>query len=343
VHVLLVKMSSLGDVLHALPAVTDAASRGITFDWVVEEAFAAIPARHSAVRNVIPISWRRWRSNPGTHRRSLLEFLKVLRSRRYDQILDAQGLFKSGVVTALARGAISTGFSRGSAREGLASLFYRQRIDVARDQHAVDRLRQLFAGAFGYPIPSGPEKFGLGERVERQAMSNRCILLHGTTWMSKHWPESMWCELSARLRDASFEVDLPWGTMVERDRAERIAARVPGVRVLDALSLESLVDIINQARLVVGVDSGLTHLAAALGVPAVVLYGATSAALTGCRGDRVVNLQADFSCVPCLSRECQYRGAPLMWRDEVVTPTCYARLGPEQVWAQVGRLLELQE
>lgn len=341
-HVLLVKMSSLGDVVHALPAVSDAARAGFTFDWVVEESFAAIPARHPGVRDVIPIGWRRWRSNLLGNRSELSGFFKNLRSRHYDQILDAQGLIKSGVVAALADGGLRSGFSRASAREGLASAFVQRRIDVARNQHAIDRLRQLFAAALGYRLDDNPARFDIGGTFDRSANPNRCVLLHGTTWSSKHWPEPMWCALAARLRAASWEVDLPWGNPTEWQRAQRIAASAPGARVLDAMTVQELLAVIDSSKLVVGVDSGLTHLAGALGVPTIVLYGSTSAALTGCRGDRVTNLQSDFDCAPCLSRECSYQGQPQRWRDEAATPACYAQLNPERVFAEVEQLLDEQ-
>jgi heptosyltransferase I len=152
-RVLVVKMSSLGDVVHALPAVSDAAtalaSRDITFDWVVEEAFAAIPSRHPAVAEVLPIAWRRWRGDLRAHRPALQSFVRRLRGRRYDVVLDAQGLVKSAAVTALARGGVKAGLSRRSAREAAAAWAYGRRIVVPREQHAVDRLRQLFASALG--------------------------------------------------------------------------------------------------------------------------------------------------------------------------------------------------
>ena len=137
---LLIKMSSMGDVVHALPAVTDAARHGVTFDWVVEEAFADIPPLHPAVREVIPIAWRRWRSSLRSSRRELSGFWELLRQRRYDLILDSQGLVKSGVVAALARGRSRFGFSYASAREAAA---------------AVARTRPLHAGRGGIsPSPA---------------------------------------------------------------------------------------------------------------------------------------------------------------------------------------------
>ncbi len=335
-RVLVVKMSSLGDVVHALPGVTDAARAlgdGVRFDWVVEEAFAAIPACHPAVDRVLPIAWRRWRGDLRRHRPALTDFVRSLRSERYDVVVDAQGLIKSAAVTALARGSVKAGLSRACAREGLAALAYGRRIVVPKGGHAVDRVRRLFAGALDYPAPTGEPDFGLAPAAQP---SGRCVLLHGTTWESKHWPERFWIDL-ARRAGADREVVLPWGDDAERSRAERIAAAAPA-RVLPRGPLAALMAELAGASLVIGVDSGLAHLAAALGVPTLVVYGPTSSALTGCRGARVRNLQAEFPCSPCLARQCRYRGPPQPVDGVAVEPACFATVTPERVWQAAGAL-----
>lgn len=341
-HVLLIKMSSLGDVVHALPAVSEAASHGITFDWVVEEAFAGIPARHPAVRRVLPIAWRRWRRGIYANRADLAQFRRELRQRDYSLILDAQGLLKSAAVTALARGGRRSGFDWASAREGAASLFYSSRHPVNRQQHAVDRLRQLFAAAIGYRTADSEPSFGIGETLRGEGDSARreCLLLHGTTWASKHWPEAMWISLARRLGERGYAVRLPWGNGEEQARATRIARGLPGVEVLDAMTIDALIGRLSGAALAVGVDSGLSHLAAALGVPTLTLYGSTDATLTGVRGARVCNLQARFPCAPCLRRECGYRGEVQHWQGGTVAPACYARLAPEEIWPAIERLVD---
>jgi heptosyltransferase-1 len=334
---LLIKMSSLGDVVHTLPAVSDAARAGVTFDWVVEEAFAAIPRRHAAVEQVIPIAWRRWRHALVGSRAEMAGFFRRLRAERYDCVIDAQGLWKSAAVTALARAGPRWGFAYGSAREGPASWFYSRRVPVPRDQHAVTRLRSLFAAVFGYEVDAQAESSGLDHLKVEATDEKTCVFCHGTTWPSKEWPEPMWRELARELGQAGYQVLLPWGNSRERDRARAIA-RGTGACVLDPLPLERLMDVMGQASLVVGVDSGLSHLAGALGVPTVVVYGSTSSALTGSRGSRVANLASEFPCSPCRSRTCAYRGPRQSWRGQVVEPACYAMLGVEQVTAVVEKL-----
>jgi heptosyltransferase-1 len=343
-RVLLVKMSSLGDVVHALPGVTDAAAAreggAVSFDWVVEEAFAAIPSRHPAVAEVIPMAWRRWRRGLRGSAPEMRRFLRDLRRRRYDVVLDAQGLLKSAAVVALARGRVRAGLSRTSAREGAASIVYGRPVAVPREHHAVDRIRALFAGALGYPRPAGPPDYGIAGAFggRNPGVSRHCLLLHGTTWESKLWPVAFWREIARRAAAAGFEVLVPWENAAEQRRAGEIAAGT-AARVLDRRPLAALMEELAGAALVVGVDSGLAHLSAALEVPTVVVYGSTSSALTGCRGVRVRNLQAQFPCSPCLSRVCTYTGPPQTWQGEAVVPACYASLGPDTVWQAATELV----
>lgn len=332
-RVLIVKTSSLGDVVHALPAVTDAlaALPGIRFDWVVEEAFQSIPAWHPAVDEVIPVAIRRWRRHPfgamgsGEWRR----FRTRLRAQRYDRVVDAQGLLKSALVARFARGP-HCGWGARSAREAAAALFYERRYHAAWEQHAVTRVRRLLAGCLGYAAPDTLPDYGLDRgRFERPATKPYLLFLHGTTWPSKEWPESHWRELAEYAGGSGHEVRLPWGNDDELARAERLAADLSNVTVLPRLSFEELAVEMVGSRCVVGVDTGLAHLAAALAVPGVTLYGATQPERTGTYGAGQRHLQADFPCSPCLSRQCRYRG------PAAVTPACYATLPPAAVWAAV--------
>lgn len=338
-RVLLIKMSSLGDVVHTLPAVTEAARHGITFDWVVEEGFAAIPPAHPAVNLTIPIAWRRWRRNLFDSRGELAGFFTRLREHHYDVVLDAQGLLKSAAVGLLANGSSRSGFSRDSAREGAASTFYSNRIPVARGQHAIDRLRQLFAAAFAYELDPSPAEFGI-DAPSLDTSEKRCVLLHGTTWPSKHWPQEMWVALAGMLTSAGFKVQIPWGNDAELNRAREVSTgNGDRVEVLDELSLADLIPVLAGASLAVGVDSGLAHLSAALGVPTVVIYGSTDSQLTGCRGTHVTNLRANFSCAPCLQKECSYTGPAQTWQGGNVVPACYFMLPPARVMQEIETLL----
>jgi len=334
VRVLIIKTSSLGDVLHTLPAVSDATSQlpDVRFDWVVEEAFREVPAWHPAVDTVIPVALRRWKRNPVRVLRAgePQAAVRQLRSRRYDLVIDAQGLLKSAAISRFARGR-RAGLDRNSAREPVAACAYRMKIAVPRNQHAVDRVRQLFAVALGYALPASPPDYGISQRFASQGRQRYLVFLHGTTWTTKHWPETYWAELAGMAAAHGLPVKLPWGSETERRRAERIAKVHASVEVLPRMQLDELAELIAAASAIVGVDTGLVHLAAALGTPCITLYGATDPGLIGTLGEAQVQLQADFECAPCRRRECRYQG------KAEVFPACYTRLGPERVWAELAK------
>jgi heptosyltransferase-1 len=295
-RVLLIKTSSMGDVIHSLPALTDAARAipGIRFDWVVEEGFAEIPAWHPAVAAVIPVALRRWRKHLLQTWRSgeWAAFKRRLRATDYDLVLDAQGLLKSAWLTRYCRAPVA-GLDAASAREALASRFYDRCYAVPREQHAVQRLRQLFALALGYPLPDGMGDYGLQPAGMAAAAEQPYLLfLHGTTWPSKHWPEADWRALAERMQAQGWAIRLPWGNDVEKARAERIASGLSGVEVLPKLNLAGVARAIAGARACVAVDTGLGHLAAAFDVPTLSLYGPTLPARVGAYGKGQVHLCA---------------------------------------------------
>jgi heptosyltransferase-1 len=296
VRVLLIKTSSLGDVIHTLPALTDAAKAipGIRFDWVVEEGFAEIPAWHPAVDRVIPVAIRRWRKNLWRTYKSgeWRQFQQCLREGNYDLVIDAQGLLKSAWLTRYCNAPIA-GLDRHSAREPLASRFYDRTYQVPREQHALERTRQLFAQALGYRLPVSTGDYGL-DRVALAGPIDEpyLVFLHGTTWASKHWPEADWRALAERLNAEGWAIRLPWGSAQEKARAERIAAGLDKAQVLPKLNLVGVARVIAGARACVAVDTGLGHLAAALDVPSISLYGPTRPGRVGAYGQGQVHLCA---------------------------------------------------
>ncbi|WP_315249802.1 lipopolysaccharide heptosyltransferase I [Pseudomonas fragi] len=350
-RVLLVKTSSLGDVIHALPALTDAARAipGITFDWVVEEGFAEIPTWHPAVGKVIPVAIRRWRKNIWQTLKSgeWSRFKQSLRSEKYDLVIDAQGLVKSAWLTRYVKAPVA-GLDKDSAREPLASRFYQRRLAVARGQHAVERLRQLFAVALGYDLPKGLGDYGLDvERlVELPRTKPFVLFLHGTTWDTKHWPEVYWRDLAQRMGHLGVEVRLPWGNPAEKARAERIANGLNNAVVLPKLNLAGVAKVLASASACVAVDTGLGHLAAALDVPTISLFGPTNPGLTGAYGKGQIHLASDFPCAPCLQKKCTYTPtAQDQQRFDLKNewPLCFTRLNPERVASRLSTLLLAEE
>lgn len=341
--VLIIKMSSLGDVLHTLPALSDAGKciPGIVFDWVVEESFAQLPSWHPLVHRVIPIAFRRLRKTPI---QSLLNgqwraFLRELRQTKYDLVIDAQGLIKSGLIAACAKGP-KAGLDKHSAWEPLASFVYQKKISVNPSQHAVTRVRELFAKALNYDMANLPVDYALNPKqfvAECAIQGNYLLFVHGTTWVTKLWPEEYWIALAKIASSQGYKIYLPWGTEEEKARAKKIAAAVPGVNVLPKCSLQEITAIIAKAHAIVAVDTGLGHIAAALGVPTVSLYGPTDPKQIGTIGDNQIHLSAQFDCAPCSQQRCTYN------KTNSVTPACFAALSAEQVWEKLAQWLVLKK
>src|SRR5674476_692157 len=267
--ILFIKTSSLGDVIHHMPALTEArkARPDARFTWLVEEAFAPLVRLHSAVAEVIPVAWRRWRKSlyaPATLS-EIAGNLRAIRAPRYDEIVDSQGLLRTAVIARLARGR-RHGYDTASISEPLAALFYDVRHSVSRGLHAVERNRILSGLALGY-APQGAPDFGLDRARLASPGPRYGVLLHATARPGKQWPEAHWIALGHALAGQGIDLVLPWGTDAERARSERIASALPRARVPERAPLDAVARLIAGAQFVVGVDTGLLHLAAALGVP----------------------------------------------------------------------------
>ena len=287
-RVLIVKLSSLGDVVHTLPVVADirAAHPQAAVDWVVEPAFAPLVARVEGIGEVIELPLRRWtregwwRPNARAEARS---FVQRLRRVRYDAVLDLQGLTKSALVAALARGP-SYGLANrtaGSSHEWPARWLATHAVRVVPRSHALDRARELAAAALGTSTDA-PPSFGLRPRTAA-APERTVVLVHGTTRADKLWPDASWIELGRRLVDQGWNVALPQSDGVEAARARSIAAAVGGgsSAVWPAMELGAFIDRLAACAGAVGVDSGPSHIAVALGLPHVQIYNFPTAWRTG--------------------------------------------------------------
>jgi heptosyltransferase I len=282
--ILFIKTSSLGDVIHHMPALTEARRQcpQARFSWVVEEAFAPLVRIHPAVSAVIPIASRRWRGTllaPSTWG-DIASFARALRARPYDEVIDTQGLVRSAVVARLAHGR-RHGYDANSIREPAAAWFYDINHRVPRGLHAITRNRMLTGLALGY-VPDSATDFGLSRDAIRQTSAAPYgILFHATARAEKEWPEVAWIALSRVLAARGGSLLLPWGTEAEHLRSKRIAAQLANARVPERQPLDRMVALIAGASFVIGVDTGLIHLAAALGVPLVAIFCASEPGLTG--------------------------------------------------------------
>lgn len=336
--VLIVKTSSMGDLIHLLPALTDAgvAISDIQFDWVVEEGFAEIPCWHEKVDRVLPIALRRWRHSAFSPKtwRECRKFVKKLRMKRYDLVIDAQGLLKSALITLFSRG-VRCGLNWHSAWEALASLCYERKCKVNPNQHAITRMRELMAKALHYPLPHTIPEYGIdrSQFYYAHAENSYVLFIHNTTWQSKLWPEQYWIELAKLFNEKSFAVLFPWGNKQEFERAKIIAGHCEQATVLPKLTLKEMAGVIAKAKAVVAVDTGLGHLTAALNVPCVSLYGPTSPEEVGTMGKNQIHLLKPFECAPCHNQVCQYE------KPSAVKPACFEAVTPRQVFDRLVSLI----
>ena len=286
--VLFIKTSSLGDVIHHMPALTEARAHlpDVRFSWVVEEAFAPLVALHPAVAEVIPVAARRWRRTamrPSTWKQ-MAAFRRALKARTFDEIVDSQGLLKSALIARYAQGR-RRGYDRKSIKEPAASWLYDIKHPVEWKQHAIARNRALTAEALGY-VSEGPPDFGLDRASLAASASKKAdkpygVLLHATAQAGKEWPEENWRMLTAVLGSGEVDLVVPHGNDTERERALRIAQASPHARVPERQPLDQVARLVAGASFVVGVDTGLLHLAAALGVPLVAIFLGSEPGLTG--------------------------------------------------------------
>lgn len=297
-RILMIKMSSLGDIIHSLPAITDAQKNDpdIKIDWVVEPAFAEIPRFHPAVKNIIQAPLRKWRKNIfQTLKNAELEaFHTLLNQEKHDAVIDAQGLIKSGVVAWFSKGT-RYGYDRNSIREPLASFFYNKSFDISWELHAIPRIRKLLALSLGYPLPTSTPDYGLDKNQFTKTRDNYCVFLHGTAREDKCWPETHWAKLIQLFQQKKPDVKilLPWGNTEEQLRAERLAKNQSNVEVLPKSTLTELAGLLLHSKYNIAVDTGLGHLSAALDAPTLSLYGPTDPKLIGTVGKNQIHLKRD--------------------------------------------------
>lgn len=342
-RVLIIKLTSMGDLMHALPALTDASQAipGIRFDWVVDEAFAEVPGWHPAVNTVIRSAHRRWKKNlsKAVFQGQLRQFYRQLNEQDYDVILDAQNNLKSALITALRRGK-SHGLDKASVREKPAHWAYSYHHPADKTLHAITRQRQLFAQAIGYSLPDTPPDYGIDlsqlEIAPVDLKKPYLFFVHNASWTTKLWPEDYWHQLISKADQAGYQVVLPCGNEEEQQRALRLAKGHTNATALPKLPLSQVGAILAGASGAVCCDTGLCHLAGMLGTPSVSFYGPTDHRLIGATGKNQQHIIAStdtFSCAPCYDRRCHFEG-----RNEAMSQ-CMASFHPEAVWSTLLELI----
>ncbi len=320
--VLIVKVSALGDVVHALPvlAYLKDVDADMEIDWLVEQGFAPLLQGHPLIRKVHGLDTKGWRRAGGiTPLVGAMRTLRLLRGEKYDVVLDLQGNSKSGLFTWLSGAALRFGFGRNGVREWLNLLATNRRVSLtAEDHHVTDRSLAVARAAFASggkaplagPLPVAAKAL---EAVERQLLQEgldrggRVVLHYGTTWNTKLWPLDLWKQLCNRLcTELPVRPILTWGNEIERSAVEAINDSCNGRAVIwPRGSLPELVALLNSVDLVVGADTGPVHIASAVGTSTVSIFRVTDASRNGPRGERHIRLQVDLDCSPCLQKACE--------------------------------------
>ncbi len=344
-NILIIKTSSLGDIVHALPVLQylRRVAPQAQVDWLVDEAFANVLTLHPAVSQLLVVPLRRWKKAPLALStwRGLRAFVRRLRGRHYDLVFDLQGNTKSALLCAATRGTRKVGFAARNLQEPLARWVTNEKVEFEpTDRHAVQRYLRVVAGAFDATPDALRDRasIAVAESDTRAAAALLAdaprprIALHcGTSWASKLWSEDGWVELGRGLlaHGLAGALLLSWGDEAERERAERIASRIgEGARLLPRLDLKRLCAVFEACELMLGADTGPVHLAAAAGTSTVSIYRCTDGTRNGPFGPSHRIVQAPLDCSKCWGGTC--------WRDV----ECTGSIRPDAVLQAARELLE---
>jgi heptosyltransferase I len=340
-RILLVKLTSMGDLIHALPALTDAMHKipNIIFDWVIDKNFSEVATWHPAVKNIFCTEHRKWRKQPlkSIGNGDITGLIRGIRQNKYNFVIDGQTNLKSALIMMLTRG-IRCGLDKLSARESIAHLAYQKKYHITKEMHAINRLRLLFSQILGYSIDITSQPDYCIQHNTFSAPSIRLpakylVFVHNASWSSKLWPLDKWHSLIALAKSENFEVLLPWGNQSEKERAEQLALGHNNVAILPFCSLSELAWILKHSQGAICSDTGLSHLAAALDVPSVTMYGSTSVKLIGTTGKNQVHCISPFPCLSCYKHECYFN------QQQQTTPLCLSAIKPETLWQQLKTVI----
>jgi heptosyltransferase-1 len=339
-RILIIKLSSMGDVLHALPVLSDIKKHlgnDIQIDWMCEPAYAPLLHDHPFIHTVHCLPIRKYKSFlKGIYSIEAKQLKQFLKNNPYDVIIDLQGLLKSAWVSRWAKGK-RFGYDAKSIREPLASRFYHHTISVSKEQHAISRMRELAAKTLGYPVPTDEAHYSLHTHDQNTSIRLRTIpkliLFPFTTWESKHWPIEHW-ESFMKLAQHSFEIVIAWGSEDEYQKALSLCTATINSEPIPKLSIEGMKDFLKNCDAFVGVDTGFSHLATAMNIPGIMLMGPTDKHQSGPLGSQQIALDVNLPCRPCHKRVC-----PLPIEPNALRPACLAKISPERVLKQLLPLI----
>ncbi|MCG8315072.1 MAG: lipopolysaccharide heptosyltransferase I [Pseudomonadales bacterium] len=351
-RVLVIKTSTIGDVVNTLPALTDATQMipDIRFDWLIEESLQEIPRWHYAVERVIPIATQQFSKSMIRNLASgaWWRVKRQLAEQDYFAVLDAEGLWLNAWLSRYASGA-TFGLDKDSSRDAGPLRRYDHSVSVPNGLHSVERTRQFFAKALSYDFPRAVANHGVDVAASDEVASGDdayVMFFVGASWETKLWPTYYWQTLAKLAGRKGYRVLIPWRYDNERAIAEEVASVGKHIEIFQRASLTDLAHKLGQCRGVVAVDTGLTHIAAALSVPCVSLYGPTDPGLGGAYGQNQVHLFANYSCSPCMKNRCSYDGPQVknqlpLGQGEYVQPPCFSSLMPGYVFEALQQQIDV--
>lgn len=341
--ILLVKITSMGDLIQMLPALTDAhmAYPGIQIDWLCEDTFSDIPALHPVIRKIITLPYRRWKKNIRKAFTSgdIFQFLKTLRAEQYDMVIDAQSNIKSALFSLLAKGKLY-GLDKTSVREYGAHFFYRNTITIDRNQNHTHRMRQMLAEILKYPLPQTPANYGIGdenlEKVDIELPQKFIFFTVIASMQYKLWPEKHWSEVINFVLDNGYEIVMPWWSEKEKERVTRLKNNHAGVHLLPPLNLRQKAFVLSKSCGAISLDTGLSHMAAALNKPNICLYGPNASQFCGTIGVMQQHMTAQSpDCVPCNKSRCQF-----IEQQRLEYAPCMVNIEPLQLIDAVDKMFQ---
>lgn len=335
-RILLIKMSSMGDILHALPVLADikqAIGDHTVIDWVVEPHYRCLLDNHPHINRVFPLALRQYPSFLAAIRSPEAKQLKqYLNQRNYDLIIDLQGLIKSAWVGRWANSYL-VGYDCHSIREPLASWLYKQRFSVSKALHAITRMRHLTAKALNYATPTSEPDYQLHQPADTQPSNLHLICFPFTTWQSKHWPLTHWQELLTIIPDA-ISVSIAWGTPDEHRQAQSLCKNHKQCHTTPPTDIAGMQQYLKTCQAFIGVDTGFAHLATAMTIPGVMLMGPTDKNRSGPLGSHQIALDTNLPCRPCHKRTCH-----LPVQAGQLRPLCLANITAARVWQELIQLV----
>lgn len=351
---LIIKLSSIGDIIHTFPAIIEAKKhiKDLRIDWIIDQNFVDIAKllnnNNNLINEILPVSLRTLKKHKNfTNIKNLLLELVKLKSKQYDLIIDAQGLLKSALLTKYIRSIRSAGLDWSSAREPSASFLYTNTYKIEENLHAIDRIRKLFSLSLNYKInyikdpkiynSLNKQLFSKPSELSIKKIDKYIVFLHGTTWETKEWPIEYWDKLSKLINTKNINVAIIFANnnLKEQKFAEYLINNNDNVIALSKLNMEQIAGLIANSLVVIAVDTGFAHLSSALNVPIIGIYGATCSNRSGVLGEYSINLQSKYHCSPCFAKTClEYK-----YKRSTIKQPCLREITPEIIFEKIEKLL----